>query len=190
MFPQPVAYRLVIELQTCPCYAQAHNESGDTDENMGADRRIHVILGPAHVHVHNGIMGDVEGEGELSDNSADTGGTMPLQAAASANREDEGKEQQDGTKLVDTLVKWADVGEHRSSNHGNDKERCGPEATFDRDKMIDAREQQPHGEWEHQAHHGTIDVLRIEDEAAIDGVFVTFVHQIAPQIELQAQIGR
>ena len=46
--------------------------------------------------------------------------------------------------------------------------------------MTDARKQQSHSEWEHQANHSTVNVFGIADETTIDRVLEISIDEVAP----------
>ena len=88
---QPVAHRQVIEFKATPSQQDGQDEHTGSHHDVGIERCVGMSPCPRHLHVHQGIVRDVERIGQLTQPSTDAGTFGVSDAAASPHRHDNRK---------------------------------------------------------------------------------------------------
>ena len=199
MILEPLADGQVVELVEAVRHDDGHEDDPGPHGHVLPQRRVRVHGGPVHLHIHQRVVRDVDGIGDIAEPAADGRAPGAGRDRPGARQHDEREHHQDAERLVQAVrhaLLPADA-RHRQQHH--DHQAAPPESPFQADRRPagigrapvrrqDPGDQQAAQERIEQPREGDVDLVRGQRPAA-DHVVLRLLQQ-AEHVPPQGQVQR
>ena len=196
---EPLADGFVVGLEEAVSHDDGHEEDAGPHGNVLPQRSVRVRGDPVHLHIHQRVMRDVDGIGDVAEPSAD-GRAPGIDRHRSGARQDDDREQhQDADRLVQAVRDALLAADARHGQQHDDDQAAPPETTLQVDRgaagigLRPVRRQDPGNEQAaqeriEQPRESDVDLVRRERPAA-DHVEVRGFQQ-AEHVPAQGEVQR
>ena len=118
MLGEPLTHGDIVEAREGIGHADGESKAADVYHNVGIEGSLRVIPRPSHLHIHYGVVGDVEGIGEFAEEGADAFAPGAADLTTCAHHHHEGEHHEDAGCIIDTIEHIA------RTSHAGDSQKC------------------------------------------------------------------
>ena len=130
MLLEPFADGLVVNLQQTPGQDDGHKEDAGGHGDVLPQRRLGMLRCPVHLHIHQRIVGDIEGIGDISQPFAD-GCTLRIRGLGTGAGQDNKREKnEDAQCLIEAVGNALFPADARKGQNDDDSQGAPPETAL------------------------------------------------------------